>query len=237
MSSHAPLSFTAEGDTSILMSCRPSWLPNPCQMAFSTAGCMSKDGTGMFSHARSAQHTSHCTTRPKRISSSFTHCSRVSNSAPSGCVLTPFFTPVGLPQLDKAGKNVFRFVNSAFSPEPLDRRQGVEHEVRAEVKFQRFLPYHISGTVNGLTLGRKRRMGVQPLMSFQPFRGLRHLVHTVVDLDAGYDPPANGKSTCPCGQPNDQRLRPCHERKLGRGVRTSVLFCPQMDERGFTLHR
>ena len=70
-----------------------------------------------------------------------------------------FFTPVGLPQLDKAGKNVFRFVNSAFSPEPLDRRQGVEHEVRAEVKFQRFLPYHISGTVNGLTLGRKRRMG------------------------------------------------------------------------------
>ena len=64
-----------------------------------------------------------------------------------------FFAPVCPPQLDETGKDLFGLLNSTFPPKPLDRGQGVEHEVRAEMEFQRFLAYDFSGTVNGLTLG------------------------------------------------------------------------------------
>ena len=65
-----------------------------------------------------------------------------------------FFAPMSLPQLDEAGKHVFCLVNSALPPQPLDRRQRVEHEVGAQVKFQGFLSNALSSSVIGLTLDR-----------------------------------------------------------------------------------
>ena len=90
-----------------------------------------------------------------------------------------FFAPVCPPQLDETGKDLFGLLNSTFPPKPLDRGQGVEHEVRAEMEFQRFLAYDLSGTVNGLTLGGQRSMGVEPLMPLEPCRCLTSILLAV----------------------------------------------------------
>ena len=48
------------------------------------------------------------------------------------------FAPVCPPQLDETGKDLLAS-SIRPSPKPLDGGQGVEHEVRAEMEFQRFL--------------------------------------------------------------------------------------------------
>ena len=91
-------------------------------------------------------HNGHSIEQRAKISSSLMYCSSVKLCTERVHSVT-FFAPV-CPSVDETGKDLLASSIRPF-PKPLDVGQGVEHEVRAEMEFQRFLAYDLSGTVNG----------------------------------------------------------------------------------------
>ena len=77
--------------------------------------------------------------------------------------------PVLVPKAFERHKSVERFFPSPFCRQPMHRGQGVEHEVRTEVKMKPF-PFHVlAACLDMLVLRGEARLHVQKLVPFQPF--------------------------------------------------------------------
>ena len=77
--------------------------------------------------------------------------------------------PVLVPEAFERDIRVKRLFPSPFCRQPMHRGQGVEHEVRTEVKMKPFAFHVLAACLDMLVLRGEARLHVQKLVPFQPF--------------------------------------------------------------------